>query len=124
MPLEPSLAVVEQQLEEVSAHLLTADPVALQGSSEDLRQAMAGLSEAIAHAHHAGQVLEPAIVQRLHTINTRLAAQRQGLARLAAAVDRQAAVVLPASLDEATYAHALGVRSASGAAARIYRSAG
>lgn len=120
MPLEQTLALVEQQLAQVSVHLLANDALALERSSADLRSALARLSETMALARH--QVPSPALAQRLQDIQVRLGAQRQGLARIAAGADRLAAVLLPPATDEATYGRALGVRSVSGAGARIYSS--
>lgn len=120
MPLEKTLALVEQQLEQVSGHLLANDALALERSSADLRSALASFSEAMVLARQ--QVLSPALVQRLQDIQTRLGAQRQGLARIAAGTDRLAAVLLPSATHEATYGRAVGVRSVSAAGARIYSS--
>ncbi|MDD2713978.1 MAG: hypothetical protein PHU77_13760 [Simplicispira sp.] len=120
MPLEQTLALVEQQLEQVSDHLLSNDAAALERSSADLRSALVGLSETMVLVRH--QVLSPALLQRLQDIQLRLAAQRQGLARIAAGADRLAAVLLPSAIDDATYGRALGVRSVSAAGARIYSS--
>lgn len=121
--LDDALTVLDLQLQEVSTHLLAADPLALARSSESLREAMAVFAQTVAQARSAGAV-PPALEQRLNDVGLRLAAQREGLARLAAATERQAEVVLPAAADQSTYTQAVGVRSASGAAARIYRSAG
>lgn len=121
MPLEHALALVEQQLEQVSGHLLANDAAALERSSADLRSALVSFSEAMALARRQ-QVLSPAVVQRLQDIQSRLGAQRQGLARIAAGADRLAAVLLPSATHEATYGRAVGVRSVSAAGARIYSS--
>ena len=47
MPLEQTLALVEQQLAQVSDHLLTNDALALERSSAGLRQAISHFSEAM-----------------------------------------------------------------------------
>ncbi|MDD2713990.1 MAG: hypothetical protein PHU77_13820 [Simplicispira sp.] len=121
MSLEQTLALVEQQLEQVSGHLLANDALALERSSAELRSALVSLSEAMALARRQ-QVPSPALAQRLQDIQSRLGAQRQGLARIAAGADRLAAVLLPADADASTYGRALGVRRVSGAGARIYSS--
>lgn len=121
--LEDALTVLDLQLQEVSTHLLAADPLALERSSESLREAMAGFAQALAHAQRSAGAEPHALEQRLKDVGLRLAAQREGLARLAAATERQAEVLLPAAADQSTYTQAVGVRSASGAVARIYRSA-
>jgi uncharacterized membrane protein YccC len=120
MPLEQTLALVEQQLAQVSDHLLTNDALALERSSAGLRQAVASFSEAMAIVRRQ-KSLPPALVQRLQDIHTRLAAQRQGLARMSAGTERLAAVLLPGSSD-ATYGRAVGARSVSAPGARIYSS--
>ena len=121
MPLEQTLALVEQQLAQVSDHLLTNDALALERSSAGLRHAISSFSEAMVLARRR-QGLSPELVQRLQDIHTRLGAQRQGLARMAAGTDRLAAVLLPTA-PESTYGRAVGVRSVSGLGARIYSSA-
>ena len=121
MPLEKILVLVEQQLAQVSEHLLTNDALALERSSDGLRQAVAHFSEAMVLARRR-QGLSPELVQRLQDIHTRLGAQRQGLARMAAATERLAAVLVPTA-PESTYGRAVGVRSVSGPGARIYSSA-
>ncbi len=120
MPLEKILVLVEQQLAQVSEHLLTNDALALERSSDGLRQAVAHFSEAVALARRQ-QTLSPAVVQRMQDISTRLGAQRQGLARMVAGTDRLAAVLVPTAPDS-TYGRAVGARTVSGAGARIFSS--
>lgn len=120
MPLENTLALVEQQLTQVSEHLLANDALALERSSAGLRHAIGSFSEAMVLARRR-QALEPALVQRLQDIHARLGAQRQGLARMAAGADRLAAVLVPGA-PESTYGRAVGVRSVSSPGARIYSS--
>ncbi len=121
---EDAFAAVERQLDTVSEHLLSSDALALASSSAALRQAMAVFTRCFASL--SCDALAPAAAQqRLHSIQQRLAAQRQALARLAAAADRQSANLRPpAGLDDATYAHAVGRRSIlGGSTARIYHAA-
>ena len=120
MPLEQTLALVEQQLAQVSESLLTNDALALERSSAGLRQAISHFSDAMVMARRQ-KVLSPAVVQRMQDINARLAAQRQGLARMAAGTERLAAVLLPGSAGS-TYGRAVGARSVSAPGARIYSS--
>ena len=120
MPLEQTLALVEQQLAQVSESLLTNDALALERSSAGLRQAISHFSDAMVMARRQ-KVLSPAVVQRMQDINARLAAQRQGLARMAAGTERLAAVLLPGST-ESTYGRAVGARGVSAPGARIYSS--
>lgn len=120
MQLEQILALVEQQLTQVSEHLLANDALALERSSAGLREAVTHFSEAVVLARRQ-QGLSPALVQRMQDITTRLGAQRQGLARMAAGTDRLAAVLVPTAPDS-TYGRAVGARTVSGAGARIFSS--
>lgn len=126
MSLDNTLAKIEQQLVDVSADLLCADPAALERSSVGLRQTMAVLADAMAALR--SQPLLPATAQRLREVSVLLGQQREGVLRLAAATDRQAATLLPPAADKSTYTQALGGvrgRRLSGTAApRIYRTAG
>ena len=121
MQLEQILVLVEQQLAQVTGNLLANDALALERSSDSLRQAVTHFAEAIAIARRQ-QGLSTELVQRMQDITTRLGAQRQGLARMAAATERLAAVLVPTAPDS-TYGRAVGVRSVSGPGARIYSSA-
>ena len=120
---EEAFAAVERQLDTVSDHLLSSDALALASSSAALRHAMAVFTRCFAGLPAAS--MAPAAAQRLHSIQQRLAAQRQALARLAAAADRQSVNLRPpAGPDDATYAHAVGRRSTlGGSTARIYHAA-
>ena len=71
MPLEQTLALVDQQLAQVSDHLLANDALALERSSAGLRHAISSFSEAMVLARRQ-QVLSPALVQRLQDIHARL----------------------------------------------------
>ena len=126
MSLDDALAKIEQQLIDVSVDLLGAEPAALERSSGSLRQTMAGLSDVMAALRH--QPLLPATAQRLQEVSVLLGQQREGLLRLAAATDRQAATLLPPAADKSTYTQALGGiggrRVAGTAAPRIYHTAG
>ena len=102
------------------------DPAALERSSVGLRQTMAVLADTMAALR--SQPLLPATAQRLREVSVLLGQQREGVLRLAAATDRQAATLLPPAADKSTYTQALGGlggRRLSGTAApRIYRTAG
>lgn len=120
---EDAFAAVERQLNTVSDHLFSSDALALASSSAALRHAMAVFTRCFASL--SCDAMAPAAAQRLHSIQQRLAAQRQALARLAAAADRQSVNLRPpAGPDDATYAHAVGRRSTlGGSTARIYHAA-
>jgi len=126
MHLDDALAQLEQQLADVSADLLGTDPAALERSSTRLRQAVVDLSALMGALRH--QPPPPALAQRLQGVRTLLSQQREGLLRLTAATDRQAAALLPPAADKSTYTQALGSlggpRLGGTAAPRIYRTAG
>jgi hypothetical protein len=123
MPLEPTLAALEKQLEEVSAALLAGDPLALERASGGLRQAVIDFSGMMERSRN--QPLPAGMAVRLQKASAQLAMQRDNLARVTALVDRQVASVLPPADAASTYGKAVGVRSGpGGAAARFYRNAG
>ena len=121
MQLEQILVLVEQQLAQVTGNLLANDALALERSSDSLRQAVTHFAEAIAIARRQ-QALSPALLQRMQDITTRVGPQPQVWPRMAAATERLAAVLVPTA-PESTYGRAVGVRSVSGPGARIYSSA-
>jgi hypothetical protein len=117
-PMDASLRRVEQLLEDVSAALITGEPLVLEAASTALRQAMADLS-ARGRAPAAAQSLDAGMRQRLEKVSLTLAQQRANLARRAVVVDRALATVLPQAQPAATYS---GGKTAAyrGGAARIY----
>ncbi|EER61512.1 conserved hypothetical protein [Acidovorax delafieldii 2AN] len=116
-----ALAAVEQQIQDVSAALLAADPQTLEKCSVQLRDAAAGLARMMAQSAPAG-AFSPAVQKRLESAAAQLSVQRESLARLAAVADRQLKGLLPSSDAAATYGNALGGKT-QGGVARIYRSA-
>ncbi len=120
--LEHALRAVEVQLQELSAALLAADPVALQACSERMRQVSINFIAALEGLQVSA--VTQGLEQRIHRIHTTLSVQRDSLARLSALADRQAAVLLPPANPTPTYGQALGVHASTTGAARIYSAAG
>ena len=119
--LEPRLLRVEQLLQEVSAALVTGEPVVLEATSTALRQAMADMA-VWGRTPDALQSLNAALRLRLEKVSLTLSQQRANLARRAVVVDRALAIVLPQAQPSATYS---GSKAGAyrGGAARIYAAA-
>ncbi|APW36624.1 hypothetical protein RD110_04880 [Rhodoferax koreense] len=117
---DSSLTEVEQLLDQVSASLLAGDARALEAHSQSLRDAMLALSS-MAASQKAVLFANPTMQHRVAAVSTRLAQQREGLARRAVVVNRALATVLPQS-DAATYA-GRGAPAYRNSAARIYANA-
>lgn len=120
--LENALHAVEVQLQELSAALLAADPVVLQGCSERMRQVSVNFVAALEGLQVSA--VTQGLEQRIQQIHTTLSVQRDSLARLSALADKQAAVLLPPPNPTPTYGQALGVQASTPGAARIYSAAG
>ena len=121
MQTEQALAAVEQQIQEVSAALLAAEPQTLEKCSAQLRDAAAGLARMLTQPAPTG-AFSPSVQKRLEAAAGQLSVQRESLARLAAVADRQLKGLLPPSDAATTYGSALGGKP-QGGVARIYRSA-
>ncbi|GAB2546382.1 MULTISPECIES: hypothetical protein [unclassified Simplicispira] len=118
MLLVQALEAVEEQLTQASAALKSTDALALEKFSSSLRQAAVDFSNAMERVQ--GEM--PAeLVPRIRQVSAELALQRDQLARVAALVEKQLAVVLPPVDNASTYGSP-GRGGSSGA--RIYRSAG
>ncbi len=115
MTPEAALQAVEQQLEEISAALVAADPLVLEQCSAQLRTGLDALVQAARSLQ--GRPWPEALRPRLQAVSNRLAMQREQLARLGALVDRQVASILPPADPTPTYGQP------GSQAARIYRSA-
>ena len=126
MPLEESLAAVEQLIDKVSAAMLAADPSALEKHSIALRDAAAAFAHALERHAPPGTPVPAPLQQRIDALRAALAMQREGLARLSANADRQVAGVLPspAAGAPATYGDGRSVQPGRPGVARIYKSAG
>lgn len=123
MTLEETIANVEQLLEQVSVALLAADPIALEKLTVSLRNASIELASMVEQKGATGSPESLMLRKRLDSIGELLNLQRGGIARLAATNERQAAGLLPASTNSATYGDSLGAQASKSGVPRIYRSA-
>lgn len=117
--LENSLSQVERLLEEVSAALLSGEPLVLESASSALRHAVVGLSSLL-QGPAASVRLDQALRQRLARVSLTLSQQRSNLLRRAVVVDRALATVLPQAAQTQTYANGAKASAYRGGAARIY----
>lgn len=123
MNLETALAHVEQQVQAVSTALLATDAPEMERCTAALRQAAAGLADAMARTD--ATTLPPALAQRLKAVGNSIGMQRDNLARVAALTERQVATVVPQAggNDSPTYSSGPGTGNKS-SVARLYKSAG
>jgi hypothetical protein len=117
--LENSLSQVEQLLEDVSAALLSGEPLVLEATSSALRQAVVGLS-GLLQGPAASARLDQMLRQRLARVSLTLSQQRSNLLRRAVMVDRALAAVLPQAAQAQTYGNGAKASTYRGGAARIY----
>ena len=101
---EDSLSAAELQFNEVSAALVSGEPVALAGASAALRQAALDLS-ALMNGLCATDRHNQALKLRLSKLAAGLAAQRESLIRRTVLVERALHTLVPAARS-ATYAQA------------------
>lgn len=105
------LPLIEAQLQQLQAALLSTDPLALEQGAQTLREAATVLLQL------RGQGLDAAAQQHLQALALQLSQVRDQLARVLALTQQQAATLLPPA-DTFTY----GPSSAT--PARIYRAPG
>lgn len=110
MSLDNTLSLIEAQLQDMQAALLSAAPQALEQTATQLRQAALALSQAVGAGAPAGTA------ERVQAIATGLTLVRDQLARVLALTERQAASLLPPA-QGVTYGPSAG-------GARIYRAPG
>lgn len=89
MSIDNTLSLIEAQLQDMQAALLSSDPQALEQTAAQLRQVATSLAQA------AGAGLPAAAAERIQSIATRLTLVRDQLARVLALTERQAASLLP-----------------------------
>ncbi len=106
MAAQDPLSLIEAQLQELQAALLSSDPMGFEHGAQALRQAAAALAAAPAS--------DP---ERIQAIARQLAQLRDQLARVLALTQQQAAALLP-PVDAVTYG------GPASNAARIYRAPG
>ncbi|GAB2748039.1 hypothetical protein GCM10027019_28860 [Melaminivora jejuensis] len=105
------LPLIEAQLQQLQAALLSSDPLALEQGAQTLREAAAALVQL------RGQGLDGAAQQRLQALALQLSQVRDQLARVLALTQQRAVALLPPA-ESFTYG------PASATPARIYRAPG
>ncbi len=109
MSIDNILSLIEAQLQDMQAALLSSDPQTLEQTAVQLRQVAASLAQA------AGAGLPAAAAERIQSIATRLTLVRDQLARVLALTERQTASLLP-PVQGVIYGPSSGAQGA-----RIYR---
>lgn len=112
MSLDDTLSLIEAQLQDMQAALLSSDPQVFEQTATQLRQAALMLAQALGAGVPAGAA------QRVQAIGARLSMVRNQLARVLALTERQAASLLP-PVQGVTYGPSSGAQGA-----RIYRAPG
>jgi hypothetical protein len=110
MTLEAAVALLEEHVAAMSRALVAQDGVAAEAAAVELRAGLRVAMAPFARAQREG-ALPPDLRRRLALAGGRISAQRDALARAAAALDQTLAVMLPA-------AEAPDVYSAQGGTAR------
>ena len=101
---------------------MAGDLHALDTASTALRDVAQHLAPHLSALHDALST-DALLRQRWQALSLRLAAVRDGLARLSVLADRQVTALVPEARHDPTYGQSLGSRAPS-AAARLYRAAG
>lgn len=104
--LEDALSVAELRFSEVSAALVSGEPLALDAASAALRQAALDLS-AVLPGHKSAINNHQILKSRLATLSTGMAAQRESLVRRTVLAERALNAMVPATRSS-TYAPAAG----------------
>jgi hypothetical protein len=92
--LETTLAAVELQLTALGDSLRERDSAGIDRHATELHRALAAAVDEFARAARTGS-LPPALRHRLASAGSRVAAQRESLARATAALDRAIDVLIP-----------------------------
>lgn len=117
MSLDDTLTSIEAQLQHMHAALLSDDPLVLERTAPQLREAAIALAQALAQSPW-GDGAPDSVAQRVQAIGRQLSLLRDQLARVLALTERQAASLLP-PVEGVTYGPASGT-----VGARIYRAPG
>lgn len=110
-PLEAVLQHIEKQFKDLSAALVSGEPVALESASAAMRQAGIDLSTLIPRLIPAERK-NPQLTLRLKALADGLGERRASLLRRTALVERGLNTILPATQD-GTYTNSVGVYGSS-----------
>ncbi|MES2877253.1 MAG: hypothetical protein V4713_02435 [Pseudomonadota bacterium] len=111
--IEKELAEVELCFNDVSAALVSGEPMALAAASVSLRQAALDFSGVLQHVASA-ELKDNTLTLRLKKIADGMALQRQSLIRRTVLVEMALNTVVPATGDAATYAKTTGPYGSAG----------
>jgi len=104
--LEAALQMVETHLSGLGSALLAQDLAAIDAQASALHRALASAVHRFNQASRQANGVAPALRQRLALAGAQVAAQREGLARATAALDRAIDVLMPAPPASALYGQA------------------
>ena len=110
-PLEAALQHVEKQFQDLSAALVSGEPVALESASAAMRQAGIDLS-ALTQRLIPAERKNPQLTLRLKALADGLGERRASLLRRTALVERELNTILPAN-QGGTYTNSAGVYGSS-----------
>ena len=111
VPLEAALQHIEKQFKNLSAALVSGEPVALESASAAMRQAGIDLSSLIQRMAFAEQK-DPQITLRLKSLADGLGERRAILLRRIALIERELNTILSVT-QEGTYTNSVGVYGSS-----------
>ena len=109
--LEAALQHIEKQFKDLSAALVSGEPVALESASAAMRQAGIDLSSLIQRVAPAEQK-DPQITLRLKSLAAGLGERRASLLRRTALIERELNTILPV-IQGGTYTNSVGVYGSS-----------
>ena len=109
--LEAALQHIEKQFKDLSAALVSGEPVALESASAAMRQAGIDLSSLIQRVAPAEQK-DPQITLRLKSLAAGLGERRASLLRRTALIERELNTILPVT-QGGTYTNSVGVYGSS-----------
>ena len=109
--LEAALQHIEKQFKDLSAALVSGEPVALESASAAMRQAGIDLSSLIQRVAPAEQK-DPQITLRLKSLAAGLGERRASLLRRTALIERELNTILPVT-QGGTYTNSVGVYCSS-----------
>ena len=105
-PLEAALQHIEQQFNDLSAALVSGEPIALESASTAMRQASMDMSALVQRLTPAEQK-DRQLTTRLKALANGLAERRASLLRRTALVERELSTILPTT-QGGTYANVAG----------------
>lgn len=118
--LESALAQIELHSGEVAFALGSAEPVALERAASKLRDGVVSLAQMANHPA-LRDLGDAKLKRRLKHLAITLAAQREGLIRQMAVVERSLGVLMPAATQAATYDKSTSPYGARGRQTEVFK---